>query len=61
MNNVAGLEEYNDVKDKLSDKLTEYLQDNGDPRELGGEMKWIGAPYFAEKDINPKPSEDART
>lgn len=60
MNNVAGLDKYGDVKAKMSDRLTKYLQDHGDPRELGGEMKWIGAPYYAEKDFNPKPSEDAR-
>jgi len=45
---------------KLSDKLSEYLKTNGDPRELGGEMKWQGAKYFAEKDFYPRPSEEAR-
>ena len=35
--------------------------DHGDPPELGREMKWIGAPYYAEKDFNPKPSEHARS
>jgi len=23
-------------------------------------MKWIGAPYYAEKDIYPRPSEEAQ-
>ena len=52
--------EFEEVRKKLSDKLTEHLRQNGDPRELGGEMKWLGAPYFAEKDFRPKPSEEAR-
>jgi arylsulfatase A-like enzyme len=60
MNNVAGLEEYAEAKEQLSAKLTSYLRDTGDPRELGGEMKWIGAPYYAEKDFNPRPSEEAK-
>jgi hypothetical protein len=60
MNNVAGNSEYDEVRKMLSDKLTKYLEENGDPRELGGEMKWLGAPYYAEKDFNPRPSEEAR-
>jgi len=47
-------------KNILSEKLTEYLKANGDPRELGGEMKWLGAKYFAEKDFYPQPSEKAQ-
>jgi hypothetical protein len=60
MINVADDAEYSDISKMLSDKLTKYLQENGDPRELGGEMKWLGAPYYAEKDFNPRPSEKAR-
>jgi N-sulfoglucosamine sulfohydrolase len=60
MNNVAYLGEYKEVIDLLSNKLTDYLKANGDPRELGGKMKWLGAPYYAEKDKNPKPSEEAQ-
>lgn len=59
MNNVAYLKEYEDDKKSMSDRLTEYLKINKDPREVGGEMKWVGAKYFAEKDFYPRPSEDA--
>ena len=34
-------------------------RETGDPREVGGEMKWDGAEYFAEKDKRPRPSEQA--
>lgn len=60
MNNVAGLNEYREKKDKLSTQLTDYLISNGDPRETGMEMKWIGATYYAEKDKYPRPSEEAQ-
>ena len=60
MVNIADLADYNDIRKMLSEKLTTYLQENGDPRELGGEMKWLGAPYYAEKDFHPRPSEEAR-
>ena len=60
MLNVAGLAEYDEIKQRLSDKLIKHLKENGDPRELGGEMKWIGSPYFAEKDKTPRPGEKAR-
>ncbi len=60
MNNVAYTEKYNKEKNILSNKLTEYLKAYEDPRELGGEMKWLGAKYFAEKDFYPKPSEEAQ-
>jgi arylsulfatase A-like enzyme len=60
MNNVAGIAAYQDIKEKLSGQLTSYLKEQGDPRELGGEMKWIGAPYYAEKDFFPRPSEEAQ-
>ncbi len=60
MNNVAYSKKYEDEKEILSDKLSEYLKANQDPRELGGEMKRLGAKYFAEKDFYPRPSEEAR-
>ena len=40
--------------------LSKYLKANGDPRELGGDMKWLGAKYFAEKNFYPQPSEEAQ-
>ena len=60
MRNVAALPEYEEAKNQLSAKLTDYLKANGDPRELGLEMKWTGAPYYSERDKNPKPGEEAR-
>lgn len=60
MNNVAQIATYKNIKSELSYNLTNYLKENGDPRELGGEMEWIGAPYYAEKDFHPKPSEEAQ-
>jgi N-sulfoglucosamine sulfohydrolase len=61
MINIAQEAEYREIKEMLSDKLTRHLKENGDPRELGGEMKWIGAPYYAERDKTPTPSEEARS
>jgi hypothetical protein len=60
MINIANVTGYGEIRKMLSDKLTKYLEENGDPRELQGEMKWLGAPYYAEKDFNPRPSEEAR-
>ncbi len=60
MINIAEVDDYSESRKMLSDKLTKYLMENGDPRELGGEMKWLGAPYYAAKDFHPRPSEEAR-
>ncbi len=59
MNNVAYSEKYKQVKENLAGKLSEYLKANEDPRELGKEMKWLGAKYFAEKDFYPRPGAEA--
>ena len=59
MRNVAAEAAYRETKDKLSSQLTAYLKETGDPRETGGEMKWEGAAYFAEKDKRPRPSRKA--
>lgn len=60
MNNIANSKEYKKIKILLSEKLTDYLNANKDPREIGGEMKWLRAKYYAEKDFFPKPSEEAK-
>ncbi len=60
MINIADVAEYGEVRKMLSEKLTEYLIENCDPRELGGEMKWFGAAYYAQKDFTPRPGEEAR-
>lgn len=40
--------------------MTNYLITNEDPRETGEKMKWLNAPYYAEKDKNPRPGEEAQ-
>jgi arylsulfatase A-like enzyme len=59
MNNVAASADYQAVKEELAAKLTSHLTAHGDPRETGAPMKWLGAPYYAEKDKYPKPNQDA--
>jgi N-sulfoglucosamine sulfohydrolase len=60
MNNVAGLEDYNKTKELLAGQLDKYLKETMDPRVVGGEMKWIDAKYYADKDFYPAPNEHAR-
>ncbi len=59
MKNVVAVEEYQKDREMLDEKLDTYLRETKDPRLVGGEMKWIGAEYFAEKDFRPAPSENA--
>lgn len=59
MKNVVAVEEYQKDREMLAEKLDTYLRETKDPRLVGGEMKWIGAKYFAEKDFRPAPSENA--
>lgn len=60
MNNIAKLAVYQETKQMLTEKLNEYLKNTDDPRVVGGEMKWIGSEYFAEKDKKPTPSKSSR-
>ena len=60
MKNEAYEKNYKETTEMLSVKLTNHLKEQGDPRELGTEMKWKGAPYYAEKDKTPKPSEESQ-
>jgi N-sulfoglucosamine sulfohydrolase len=60
MINVADVEKYQEDRVLLARQLDNYLTETKDPRLLGGEMKWIGAKYYAEKDFRPAPSEHAR-
>lgn len=57
--NVADAANYQDVLTSLSEQLTAHLQKTGDPRELGGAMKWLNADYFAEQDKTPTPGQTA--
>ena len=59
MNNVAGDLSYASVKEDLVSQLQVYLETTGDPREVGGAMKWDRAQYFAERDMTPEPSPEA--
>lgn len=59
MVNVAQDPNYKETLSLLSEKLTAHLKKTGDPRELGGEMKWLDADYFAEKDKTPTPGQTA--
>lgn len=60
MKNVAALDEYKNTKELLVEKLDNYLRETMDPRIIGGEMKWIDAKYYAEKDFYPAPNDHAR-
>jgi arylsulfatase A-like enzyme len=60
LHNVATLDTYASAKQMLSEKLDNYLIETNDPRLTGGEMKWIGAKYYAAKDFRPEPSNTAR-
>lgn len=60
MNNVAENSDYNGIKSILANFLKEYLVSTRDPRETGAEEKWEKGKYYALKDFNPKPSEEAR-
>ena len=55
MNNVATHPAHQNTGSMLSEKLVDYLRATGDPRAIGGAMKWEGADYFAEKDKRPVP------
>ncbi len=59
LDNVAKSPDYKEVLATISGKLTDYLKNTGDPRELGGEMGWIDADYFAEQDKTPVPGQTA--
>lgn len=60
MNNLAYNADYQNTKKMLSERLNAYLSKTGDPRLVGGEMKWIGAKYFMDRDKRPKPSENSQ-
>jgi len=59
LNNVADDPVYAEQKEKINHRLISYLKETGDPRETGGEMKWLGAQYFATRDFNPRPCQEA--
>lgn len=46
MNNLAGDPAYAASMKKLSDRLTAYLKETGDPRETGKKIMWDQWPYY---------------
>ena len=46
INNVAGLEEYAEVMEKLSMQLQDYTTETGDPRALGEFAPWDFYAYY---------------
>jgi N-sulfoglucosamine sulfohydrolase len=58
--NVAEKAAYVEIKNILAKHLEEYLRNTKDPQVLGTEKKWEKGKYYATKDFNPKPSEEAR-
>ena len=60
LKNVAEDESYEAAKEKMAQRMNDFLEETGDPRVVGGDMKWLGAKYYATRDFNPKPSEAAQ-
>jgi len=58
--NIAGDKSQQEVKQRLNSMLDTYLVKTKDPRAIQGEMKWIGAEYYAARDFHPVPSKEAR-
>ena len=59
MRNVADDASHAEVKEDLASQLSRYLVATGDPREVGGDLKWEGAEYFQDRDFTPQPSPEA--
>ena len=59
MRNVANDASHAAVKEDLASQLSRYLVATGDPREVGGDLKWEGAEYFQDRDFTPQPSPEA--
>lgn len=59
MDNLAQDASHASQKAEMASQLQQYLRRTGDPREVGGAMKWDKAQYFAERDMTPEPSPEA--
>jgi uncharacterized sulfatase len=53
LKNLAGIQEYNETKYRLTKELKEYLIERGDLRMKGEQEIYFKAPYYSEK-INQK-------
>lgn len=60
MVNVAGRQEYREIKTKLSRQLKEYLAKTGDPREGGEPFDFDNTEYYMEADKTPRAGEEAK-
>jgi len=60
MDNVAYVEEYQEIKNLLEKQLREYLIKTNDPRETGEEIIWDTSEYFKEADWIGIPRKEAR-
>lgn len=60
MHNLASKKKYEKTKELLSSQLDDYLKETKDPRIVGGDLKWIGAEYYAPRDFHPVPNKEAR-
>ena len=59
LTNVAALPEYAALKQQLSDQLTKYLRESGDPRETDKPFDWDAAEYYQKRDLRPRPNKTA--
>ncbi len=59
MVNVANRDEYSGPKEKLAERLEDYLIKTKDPRTLGKELRWDVGEYYEKVDFKPRPSPEA--
>ena len=57
LKNVAADPAYKSAKAEMARRMNDFLRETGDPRVVGGEMKWLDGKYYARRDFNPIPSE----
>ena len=59
LNNIANVDDYEEIRAKLSEQLTAYQIATGDPRETGTTFDWDATKYYMDRDKRPKPSKEA--
>lgn len=59
LNNLSNSKDHQELLKALSHQLTSYLVRTQDPREAGSGFDWDGAPYYKDRDKNPRPSKKA--
>lgn len=53
--NIADLAEFKDIKNELSQRLTDYLEKTKDPRETSQNVNWDSFPYYGRHDWESNP------